>query len=58
MAEQSNDKHDRPSNRRYGTGRTFEDLCNEVYRHGKCLMRDLERIESYIAAVSRMRDKA
>jgi hypothetical protein len=42
-------------NRRFGTGRSFEDLLNEVYRHTSCLVRDLERIESYLEAVSRKR---
>ena len=44
------------SNRRFGTGRSFEDLLNEVYRHTACLVRDLERAESYLEAVSRKRD--
>ena len=43
-------------NRRFGTGRSFEDLLNEVYRHTSCLMRDLERVESYLEAVSRKGD--
>ena len=43
-------------NRRFGTGRSFEDLLNEVYRHTSCLTRDLERVQSYLEAVSRKRD--
>lgn len=58
MAEQSDKKQAGASNRRFGTGRSFEDLCNEVYRHGSCLLRDLERIESYLEAVSRKRDNS
>jgi hypothetical protein len=62
MAEPTGQNRDAKSNgpryRRFGTGRNFEDLCNEVYRHGACLMRDLERIESYLEAVSRKRDNA
>jgi hypothetical protein len=42
--------------RRFGTGRSFEDLLNEVYRHAGCLTRDMERIQSYLEAVSRKRD--
>ena len=45
-----------PNNRRFGTGKSFEDLLNEVYRHGACLVRDLERVQSYLEAVSRKRD--
>jgi hypothetical protein len=56
MAEQSDQKQKANSNRRFGTGRSFEDLCNEVYRHGTCLLRDLERIQSYLEAVSRKRN--
>jgi hypothetical protein len=58
MAEQSDQKQERNSNRRFGTGRSFEDLLNEVYRHGDCLTRDLERIQSYLEAVSRKRDNS
>ena len=43
-------------NRRFGTGRSFEDVLNEIYRHANCLMTDLERVQSYLEAVSRKRD--
>jgi len=60
MAQSSDPENDdqvqAPVKRRFGTGRSFEDLCNEVYRHGACLMRDMERIQSYLEAVSRKRD--
>jgi hypothetical protein len=47
-----------PNKRRFGTGKSFEDLLNEVYRHGACLMRDLERVQSHLEAVSHKRDNA
>lgn len=42
--------------RRFGSGRSIEDVLNEVYRHTSCFMRDMERIQSYLEAVSRKRD--
>jgi hypothetical protein len=42
--------------RRFGTGRSFEEVLNEVYRHTSCLARDWERVQSYLEAVSRKRD--
>jgi hypothetical protein len=40
----------------FGTGRSFEEVLNEVYRHTSCLARDWQRIQSYLEAVSRKRD--
>ena len=62
MEEPANDqngyKGERQSggSRRFGTGRSFEDVLNEVYRHTACLTRDMERIQSYLEAMSRKRD--
>jgi hypothetical protein len=58
MAQPSDQHRDEgaQTNRRFGTGRSFEDLLNEVYRHSGCLVRDLERVQSYLEAVSRKRD--
>jgi hypothetical protein len=42
--------------KQFGTGRSFEEVLNEVYRHTSCLARDWERIQSYLEAVSRKRD--
>jgi hypothetical protein len=42
--------------KRFGTGRSFEEVLNEVYRHSACLTRDMERIQSYLEAVSRKKD--
>ena len=42
--------------KRFGTGRSFEEVLNEVYRHTSCLTRDLERVQSYLEGVSRKRD--
>jgi hypothetical protein len=50
------DEATEPKKRRFGTGRSFEDLLNEVYRHTSCLTKDMERIQSYLEAVSRKRD--
>jgi len=43
------------ANRRFGTGRSFEDVLSEVYRHTSCLTRDLERAQSYLERPSRER---
>jgi hypothetical protein len=42
--------------KRFGTGRSFEEVLNEVHRHTSCLVRDWERIQTYLEAVSRKRD--
>jgi len=42
--------------KRFGTGRSFEEVLNEVYRHTACLTRDMERIQSYLEGISRKRD--
>lgn len=55
MAQPSADEKAR-GNRRFGNGRTFEDVLSEVYRHTSCLTRDLERIQTYLEAMSRKRD--
>ncbi len=35
--------------KRFGTGRSFEEVLNEVHRHTSCLVRDWERIQTYLA---------
>ena len=50
------DEESTDTKKRFGTGRSFEDLLNEVHRHMGCLTRDMERIQSYLEAVSRKRD--
>jgi hypothetical protein len=42
--------------KRFGTGRSFEEVLNEVHRHTSCLARDWDRIQGYLEAVSRKRD--
>ena len=49
------DKSGEPK-KRFGTGRSFEEVLNEVYRHAACLTRDLERVQSYLEGISRKRD--
>jgi hypothetical protein len=58
MGNQPEEKQTANPNRRFGTGRSFEDLLNEVCRHTSCLAKDLERVQSYMEAVSRKRDNA
>ena len=56
----SNDPHidEEPAKepKRFGTGRSFEEVLNEVHRHTSCLVRDWERIQTYLEAISRKRD--
>ena len=51
-----NDRDEPEAKKRFGTGRSFEEVLNEVYRHVGCLTRDIERVESYLEGISRKRD--
>ena len=50
------DEESTDAKKRFGTGRSFEEVLNEVHRHTSCLARDWERIQTYLEGYSRKRD--